>query len=66
MSIYVKRNNEIKQIANQIVQRWDKLIYRTAHEVIDDEDVYTIIDDNGYLNGLTDYTEFYLYIDNLM
>ena len=63
MSIYVKRNNEIKQIANQIVQRWDKLIYRTAHEVIDDEDVYTIIDDNGYLNGLTDYTEFYLYID---
>lgn len=65
MSIYEKKAGGLKKIAGYLVQRWNDAIFQTSHSYSADGNTeYYDIDPaaSDYIAGLTNYTEFSLYI----
>jgi hypothetical protein len=64
MAIYRKdEQGRLIKTAGNLVQRWNDRIFLTEHSVVGDRDYYDIeTAANKFITGLTDYTEFQLYI----
>lgn len=64
MAIYRKdEQGRLIRTAGNLVQRWNDRIFLTEHSVVGDRDYYDIeTAANKFITGLTDYTEFQLYI----
>lgn len=64
MSMYRKdENGNLVKTASHFIQRFNNRLFQTIHTVKNNADYYEIASDaKRYITGLTDYTEFQLYI----